>query len=145
MPNLRRSLSLSTALALTTLALGTLQPASAHDGDRDGPRSYRARDEIREDVNRMQRDRQILQADEARLNRERAEVEAARIHEREALRRGDIAGVARAYEQEQRETRELSAAQNKVNADRAKLARDRGELHREIQEHHHHRRFWWWG
>ena len=126
----------ASALALAGLVIVTVQPASAEP--------YRSgdRNEIRQDIRDIRTDRTNIRIDEVRVAKERADVEAVRARERDALRRGDVAGVARAYEQEQREQRELAAAQRKLQADRGKLHQDTRELRHDLNKH---RRWWQWG
>ena len=126
----------ASAFALAGLALATVSPASAE------PYRYGDRNEIRQDIRDIRQDRESIRIDEARVARERADVEAARGRERDALRRGDVSGVARAYEQEQREQRELTAAQRKLQADHGKLHQDTRELRHDLNKH---RRWWHWG
>ena len=129
----------------TTLLLGAgltgamLLPAAAEPY---GPDGWRGDSDIRRDFNEVARDRKAVAADEARVAEERAETNAAHAREHAALNRGDVGGVVRSYAQEQREARELAAAQRKLSADRGKLDSDRREVHREIEQR---RRWWWWG
>ena len=135
----------ATTLATVTLAAGLavviLQPAAA-DPYSDRRYGWRDTSDIRRDIGEVQRDRRAVATDEANVAHERAEQNAARARERAALNRGDVPGVVRNYEQEQREARELAAAERKLAADRQKLAGDRREVHREIEQR---RRWWWWG
>ena len=124
------------------LAVATLQPAGA-DSYYYGTYGWRfGGGDIGRDIDRVRRDREQVRIDEARVAKERADVEAARARERDALRRGDIIGVVRSYEQEQKEVRELAAAQRKLDVDRERLQHDRRVLHRDIEQR---RRWWWWG
>ena len=133
----------ASALALGVgLAVATLQPAAA-DSYSYGSYGWRfGGGDISRDIDRVRRDREQIRIDEARVAHERADVEAARARERDALRRGDIIGVVRSYEQEQREVRELATAQRKLDVDRERLQHDRRVLHRDIEQR---RRWWWWG
>ena len=136
-----KATTLSTVILGASLCGAMFQPAAA-DPYSDRHNGWRDSSDIRRDIGEVRRDRATVEADEATVARERAEQNAARARERAALNRGDIQGVVRNYEQEQREARELAKAEHKLQADRGKLERDRREVHREIEQR---RRWWWWG
>lgn len=112
----------STLLALgASLAVVALQPALAHDRDRDS--------DSRRDVSEIRRDRQAVAADEARIAHERAELNAARARQQQDFRSGHFFRGIGDGRQVREEARELNAAERKLQADRAKLQSDRRDLH----------------
>ena len=116
-------LKASTLALGSVLALATLQPASAHWWSRD----------IQNDVNAVHQDRNTVANDERRLAQERAEYNAANSREHRALEHGNFFGAFRFWEQKKRESSELAAANDKLRADRAKLAHDRRDLHEDFE------------
>ena len=116
-------LKASTLVLGSVLALATLQPASADWLGRD----------IRQDVNTVHQDRNRVTNDAKQLARDRAEYNADNAREHKALEHGNLFGAFRAYEAKKDEARELAAANDKLRADRAKLAHDRRDLHEDFE------------
>ncbi len=118
----------TSALALACLALASLQPASA-----DGYRS-----DIGRDIREVRQDRAAVRADEARVAQERSDLAKARAREQNDLRHGNILGAIRDHRTEVREARELRAAEQKLAADRARLAHDARDLREDLEHRRHH-------
>ena len=117
----------SSLLAIAaSLMLATLQPALAHDRDHDS-------NEVRQDVSRVQADRQSIARDEAALAHERSEANAARASVQREVNEGHLFRAYRDLGVARREDREVAAAARQLQTDRQHLQNDRRELHEDFE------------
>jgi hypothetical protein len=97
------------------------------------PAAYAYDSDIRSDWRHVQRDRARLHADQGRLRDERQELAAAERREHWALRHGRFWQAWRAEKLERREAADVRAIEGQLYRDRARLARDRADLRRDLR------------